>query len=185
MNKLSVLLSTALLLWGSSFPLYAAEEGSGSPFLDFIFKVINFAVLFGVIYYFARKPIAYGLKNSAQNTKQTLQDARESQKHVNTELAAFREKLAQMKEETQTMVVEARQEAEVEKERIIAEGVALAEKMKAQVQVAIEQEYRKAEAELRQWTANETVKLAEERIKEKIDDTHHDNLIKVYLNQLQ
>ena len=57
--------------------------------------------------------------------------------------------------------------------------------MKIQAQVAIEQEYRKAEAELRQWTASETIRLAEAQIKEKIDDARHDNLIKKYLNQLQ
>ena len=185
MKKLAVLLSASMLFLGSNLPSYAAEEVSGSPFPDFIFKVVNFAVLFGLIYYFARKPIANGLKNTAQNAKQTLDDARETQKRVNTELAAFREKMAQMKEDAQSMLEDARQEAEAEKERIIAEGIASAEKMKAQVQVAIEQEYRKAEAELRQWTASETVKLAEAGIKENIDDTHHNKLIKNYLNQLQ
>ena len=33
--------------------------------------------------------------------------------------------------------------------------------------------------------SGETVKLAEAGIKENIDDTHHNNLIKNYLNQLQ
>ena len=181
----SILLSFTILLLGGTFALYGAEEGSGSSFLDFFFKVVNFAVLFGVIYYFARKPIANVLKNSAQNAKQTIEDAREAQKRANTELAAFREKWAQMRDETQTMLEEARQDANAEKERIIAEAVALAEKMKTQAQVAIEQEYRKAEAELRQWTASETIRLAEDQIKEKIDDARHDNLIKKYLNQLQ
>ena len=186
MKKISVPLITALLFFGSVFPLVAAEGGeSASPLLDFIFKVINFAILFGIIYYFAKKPIANGLKNSAQSAKQNLEEAREAQKQAEAELEEFRGKLAQMKQEAQAMVAEARKDAEAEKERIIAEGQQTAERMKAQVRVAVEQEYKKAELEIKQWTAEETVKMAEKLIEEKIEKTHHDHLIKDYLNQLQ
>lgn len=184
MNKLATFLIIVILWVVQTAPLFAAEGGSGSPLLDFIYKFINFAVLFGVIYYFAKKPIANAMKNSATTAKQNLDEARDAQKQVEAELEEFRQKLAQMKEEAQTMVEEAKKEAETEKERIIEEGRRLAEKVKDQARVAIEQEYKKAEAELRRWTAEETVQLAEQQIQERIEASHHENLVKNFLNQL-
>ncbi len=183
MKKIFVLLSTSILFLIEAAPLFAAEGGGAA--LDFVYKVINFSILLGILYYFAKKPIANGLKNSAQTSKENLEEARNAQKEVEAELEAFRGKLAQMKQEAQTMVENAKQEAEAEKERIITEGRALANHIKKQVRVAVEQEYKKAELELRQWTAAETVKMAEKLVQEKIDDSHHENLIKDYLNQLQ
>ena len=183
MKKIFVLLSISILFLIEAAPVFAAEGGGSS--LDFLYKVINFLILLGILYYFAKKPIASGLKNSAQATKQNLDEARKAQQEVEAELEAFRGKLAQMKQEAQTMVENAKKEAEAEKERIITEGQALANRMKEQVRVAVEQEYKKAELELRQWTAEETVKMAEKLVQEKMDDSHHENLIKEYLNQLQ
>ena len=184
MNKLAVFLFTPMLLVVQAAPLFAAEGGSGSPLLDFLFKVINFAVLFGAIYYFAKKPLAHVLQNSATTAKQNLDEAREAQQQVEAELEVLREKLAHMQQEAQTMVEDAKKEATAEKERIIAEGRALAEKMQEQAKAAIAQEYKKAESELRRWTAEETVKLAEQQIKARIDDSHQDHLVKNFLNQL-
>ncbi|MBF0278251.1 MAG: F0F1 ATP synthase subunit B [SAR324 cluster bacterium] len=172
---------TFLFIFGAT-PIFAAE-GSSSP-LDFIYKVINFAILIGLLYYFAKKPVGSGFKSSAESTKQNLDEARKAQKEVEAELEEFRGKLAQMKQEAQTMVENARKEAESEKDRIISEGQELANRMKEQVRIAVEQEYKKAELELRHWTAGETVKLAEKVIQEKINDSHHENLVKDYLNQL-
>lgn len=184
MNKLAAFLLATMLLVVQTTPLFAAEGGSGSPLLDFVFKVINFAVLFGVIYYFAKKPVANLLKNSATTAKQNLDEARDAQKQVEEELEALREKLSKMKQEATTMVETAQEEAQKEKERIIAEGKALAEKMQEQARESIAQEYKKAEAELKRWTAEETVKQAEQQIKTRMDDSHQENLVKNFLNQL-
>ena len=47
--------------------LFAAEsEGGGSPLMDFIWKVVNVAVLGAIIYKFAKKPVGNALSGSAE-----------------------------------------------------------------------------------------------------------------------
>ena len=56
--------------------------------------------------------------------------------------------------------------------------------MRKQAQFSIEQEYRKAEFQLRQWFASESIKLAEENVKQKMTSTRQNKLVKEYLDQL-
>ncbi len=183
MKKASIIFTVFSFLL-SATPLYAAGDSGGSPIMDFIFKVINFAVLVGILYYFAKKPIAAGMRNSAQATKKSLDDVRAAKAQTEKELEEFRKTMENMKQEAQAMVDNAKKEAEAEKARIIEEGEKLAETLKAQVQVAIEQEYRKAELDLKKWTAGETVKIAEKLVKEQVDDKHHQAYVKNFLDQL-
>lgn len=178
------LLTVLFSLLSSSSLLAAEAEGSGSPFLDFIFKVINFSILFGVLYYFARKPVAAALQNSAKTTKTNLDEIREGQEKAKAELEDFKQKLANMKQEASEMIAKAKKEAEEEKERIIAEGEEIAKKLQEQARVSIEQEYRKAEIELKEWTAKQVVSLAEEQIQKDIKRPHYQNLVKNYLDKL-
>ncbi|MBF0290413.1 MAG: hypothetical protein HQM14_21580 [SAR324 cluster bacterium] len=186
MKKVSTILISVTFLFFAAASLYASGDagGSSSPIMDFFFKVINFVALIAILYYFAKKPIALGLKNSAQATKKSLDDVRAAKEQAEKELDTFRQKMESMKQEAQAMVEEAKKEAEKEKERIIEEGKQLAESLKKQVQVAIEQEYRKAELDLKKWTAGETVKMAETLVKEKADDTHHKAYVKNFLDKL-
>lgn len=184
MKKLFILITLSLLfIFSTGVPLYAAEGGEASPF-DFVYKVINFVVLFGLLYYFARKPFSQGLRDSAESTKNELEEARENQKRAEEELNVFRDKLKNMKQEAEQMVLDAKKDAEAEKERIIKEGEEFAEKLKDQVRVSIEQEYNKASLELKKWAAGETVKLAEEKIKQDMKESHQDSLFSNYLNKL-
>ena len=56
--------------------------------------------------------------------------------------------------------------------------------MRKQAQFSIEQEYRKAEFQLRQWFAAESLKLAEENVKQKMTSARQNKLVKEYLDQL-
>ena len=82
------------------------------------------------------------------------------------------------------MLEKARLEAQAEKERILEEGKHEIERMHEQARFSIEQEYRKAEYQLRHWVANESVKLAQEQLKDKMSGIRQNKLIKEYLERL-
>ena len=48
----------------------------------------------------------------------------------------------------------------------------------------MEQERRKAEDDLRNWVAEESVKLAEEKLKKEMNQKHQAKLVKNYMNHL-
>ncbi len=184
MKKINIFFTYLLFISPLFFIAYAAGEDSGSSPLEFVFRVMNFLILVGILYYFAKKPVGAGLKSSAEMAKKNLEEAREAKKQAEAELQGFQEKLSNMKQEAESLVANAQKDAENEKERIIAEAEALANRMKEQAKFSIDQEFRKAELELRQWVAKEAVQIAEEMIKKKIDDNYQEKLVKDYISQL-
>ena len=82
------------------------------------------------------------------------------------------------------MVAQAKQDAEVEKIRMIEEGRAEVQRMTEHAKLVINQEYRKAEQELKEWVANETIWQAEARISEQMNEQQQAQLVQGYLKQL-
>ena len=82
------------------------------------------------------------------------------------------------------MVETAKKEAVIEKELIIEEGRQEIERMKRQASFALEQERRKAEADLRHWVAEESVALAEKELKQDMNQNQQNKLVKKYMDEL-
>ena len=158
--------------------VFAAESGDSSAGLDFLWKVINFVVLIGIIYWFARKPVGSAINASAENAKNQLDEARRAESKAIEEMKKMREKISELENETAAALEKAREEAETEKERILEEGKHEIERMRKQAQFSIEQEYRKAEFQLRQWFAAESLKLADENVKQKMTSARQYKLVK-------
>ena len=166
-------------------PLFAAEsEGGSSPLMDFIWKVVNVAVLGAIIYKFAMKPVGNALSGSAESAKKLVSDARKAEEKLTAELDEMRGKIAGLEKEAEQMVKTAKKDAEIEKERIIEEGRHEIERMKRQASFALEQERRKAEADLRHWIAEESVALAEKEMKQKMNQNQQNKLVKNYMDEL-
>ena len=166
-------------------PLFAAEsEGGSSPLMDFIWKVVNVAVLGAIIYKFAKKPVGNALNSSAESAKKLISDAREAEEKLTAELGEMRGKIAGLEKEAEQMVKTARKDAEIEKERIIEEGRQEIERMKKQASFALEQQRRKVEADLRHWIAEESVALAEKEMKQEMNQNQQNKLVKNYMDEL-
>ena len=165
--------------------LFAAEnDGGGSPLMDFMWKVVNVVVLGAIIYKFAKKPVGNALSSSAKTAKKLIIDAREAEENLTAELDNMRSKIAGLEKEAEQMVKNARKDAQIEKERIIEEGRHEIERMKRQASFALEQESRKAEADLRYWVAEESVKLAEKDLKQEMNQNQQNKLAEKYMDEL-
>lgn len=135
------------------------------PMIEFAYKVLNFAVLLLLLFLFARKPIKSMLKSSVENTKSEMDEAREKAQEAEVKLAEYREKLANMEKSIVSMKEEAIADAEKEKEKIIADAKVFSAKLEDQAQFQVEQSILKAKTEIREFLADEAVKMAEKAIK--------------------
>ncbi len=178
------LASAGLLLATAPFVWAAGAEGGSSP-LDFVWKVVNFAVLVFILYRFGKAPISAALNNSAQQARQNLESAREAEKRADNELVDLRAKVAQLEQEAASMVVRAREEAEAERQRIVELGRTEVEQMAEHAKIALQRERRKAEMELRAWMAEESVKLAEEKMNAQLNGAKQEELMKSFVQQLK
>jgi len=175
---------TVFLIYMNTYLFAAENDGGGSTLMDFIWKVLNVVVLGAIIYKFAKKPLGNALSNSAESAKKLIMDAREAEENLTAELNDMRSKIVGLEKEAEQMVKNAKKDAQIEKERIIEEGRHEIERMKRQASFALEQESRKAEADLRYWVAEESVKLAEKDLKQEMNQNQQNKLADKYMDEL-
>ena len=178
---LSVLIIELLL----NTNVYAASGNSSSPFLDIIWKTINVLILIAIIYKFAKKPLSKALSNNAKSAKQSIDEARATEEKISKNLKEMKVKISNLEQESIEMVKNAKKEAESEQKRIIEEGKKEIQRMTDQANFALKQERIKAEYELKNWIAEESVKLAKEKLKKEMNKNHQKNLVASYVGQLE
>lgn len=180
--------------WAVSAPQFLAagaawaaggEAGQGHPWLDLLYKAINFLVLVAVIYWFARRPVAQGLAGLARATREGFLASRQSTQALQAQMAEQKRKLTALAEDLKRMVEEAKADVEREKQRAQADAHAQAAKIQAAAQLQIEQEVAKARMALRQELADQTLKLAEEVIRQRMNPAEQQRLLADYLKQLE
>ena len=183
-HAIRIITLTVFLIYINTYLFAAENEGGGSPLMDFIWKVVNVVVLGAIIYKFAKKPVGNALSNSAESAKKLIIDAREAEETLTAELNDMRSKIYGLEKEAKQVVKDAKKDAQIEKERIIEEGRREIERMKRQASFALEQESRKAEADLRYWVAEESVKLAEKDLKQEMNQNQQNKLANKYMDEL-
>ena len=170
------------LLW--SAPLWAAGEEGQSSMLDFFWKVVNTIILLAILYYFARKPISSALGKSAEEAKATIEEARQAEQRIEEELIKAREKLEKVEHEAAEMIAKAKVTAEDERQRILEEGEAEVKRITEYARFTIEQEFKKAEYDLRCWVAGVTIDLAEEKLQQRVNADQQKKLIQDFVDEL-
>ncbi len=159
---------------------FAAEGGhggGGAQFKDFLYRLLNFSILVGVMYYLTKKPLANFLANRKESIRRTLQELELKKAEAEKKYEEYQGKLAALDEETKKIIEEYIQEGEREKEKIIEAAKKQAQYIKEQAQFAIRQEVKVAKADLQKEIAEMTVKTAEEILKKNIKKKDHDRLI--------
>lgn len=163
----------------------AAAAHPGNPWLDLLWKAINLAVLVAIIWWAARKPVAKGLADLAQATRDSFQSSRKSAGDMDAAMTEQTRKIAALSQDLARMVGEARADVEREKLRAQQEARAQAEKIGAQAQQQIEQEVAKARTALKRDLAEHMAKLAEELIRQRANPDAQKRLMDDYLKQLE
>jgi F-type H+-transporting ATPase subunit b len=184
----SVLLLLSLFL----LPALALASEAGYVFgtirrdvWDLILRVVNFAVLLGVLVYFVRKPLVGAIRNSIESVRALLKDAEDSRKASEAHMKESEEKLAGVDKEINDLLAAARKEGEAERERILSEASTALEKLKAEAALAIELELKKAQDVLRKEAADAAVSLAEEIIGRNVTPEDQARFVTEYLEKLE
>ncbi len=152
---------------------------------DFLFKCFNFAILLYLLHRFARKPIVSILASVAKKTKETMDSSEIKLNDEKSKLAEYRRKIANIEEEIVEMQEQSSKAIEEEKRKAIAEAEETAKKIERQTQVRIEQDLLQAKMEVRAFLVQESAKLAERLIAEKIDGSEQKKLISAYTDAIK
>lgn len=164
---------------------FAAADGAqhadtGLVLKDFLYRVFNFAILIGGLAYFVAKPLKNALVGRREGIEEQLKSAREAAEHAEQRFAEYDTKLTQATDEIEQIKIDIREEAELEKQRIIGEAEEMAAKIKEDSGKTAEHEIAKARLVLRQEAAELAVELARDMLKDSFSRDDQARLVEEY-----
>ena len=182
-------ISAIVLLASSGFASEGGEGAhhadSGAQLKDLGWRVLNFAVLIGIIVWALKKADVKGSLAARQaDIEKSLKDAEAARDAAEAKLREYSIKLDQASKEIDELHAAIVREGEQEKSRIIAEANAAAEKIVAQAALSAEQETVKARNELRAEAARLAVEIATGKLTGAIQKNDHDRFVGEYLDKV-
>lgn len=158
---------------------------SGAQLKDFGWRVVDFALLVGIVVWALKKANVKGsLADRQQQIEKNLSEARTAREAAEAKLKEYTEKLDKANQEVDALRAAMLKEAEVEKQRIIAEAQAAAAKVAVQAAQAADQEVLKARTELRVEAARLAVELAGGKLGAAVQKADHDRFVQDYLGKV-
>ncbi len=97
----------------------AAEEGGVEPHMGW--RVINFIIFVGLLYYFLRKPISEFFKSRKESIIQEIEEAKRLQEEAEKLLEETKKKLLKLEEEVKNILETFESMAQNEREQILKE----------------------------------------------------------------
>ncbi|HEY6362978.1 MAG TPA: hypothetical protein VIX63_17855 [Vicinamibacterales bacterium] len=174
---------------GEHGPAQAAEHAEGEVHQETIWgpisRLFNSAVLFGVLYYFLRKPIAAYLSSRDGEIRNDLLTAAEMKKTATAQLAELQQKMAALPGELELLKTHGQEEIAAEETRIEQAAAAERERLIEQTRREIGLQLRIAQRELVEHASNLAVGLATDRIKKSITPDDQVRLVDRYLQQVR
>ena len=179
-----------MLAFVYSFILLASGGGEhGGGYMDFynkylnipgfeVWKFLNLAIFTAFIVYVAKKPLSEAFKAKRDAIRAELIKAEEEKKAALARFTAAEAKLASLDNERQLILNKAKAEGDAEAKRIADEAETEVGKLKDQTSGEIVRLTQLAKLDLKRFSAEESIRLAEEKLRGKIDSNADANLVK-------
>jgi F-type H+-transporting ATPase subunit b len=158
-----------------------AQEKSEAEGHELLFKIINFALLAGGLAYILRKPLADFFAARSNSIRKSLEEGRKALEASQAQLQAVEQKLAHLEEEIAAFKASATKEMEAEQQRMKQAAAEEAEKILESARAQIEISVRAAKLDLKSYTAQQAVQLAEELIRQRLDDSTRKRLVSQFV----
>lgn len=153
--------------------------------IHFAFIVINFALFLGLLRYLLKRPLKEFWGNRAEGLRAGITLAQEKRSRAEEAYKKITERVTLIEKEMHALKERMRHNGELEKQRILQNAEAYAERMIDATKRISKQEMAKARYRLRRSVARLTVYLAEEAIRKRMTANDHERLTIDFLNRLE
>ena len=166
--------------------LFAAENTSAANefynnYLNYpgfeAWKFLNLFIFVGVLIYLLNKPLSNAFKTKRETIRQELIRAQAERDAALAKLSQIDAKLANLTAESNQIREQSAREAEAEATRIAAQTKADVEKLRDNARREIEAASAQARRELKRFSADESIKLAEEMLRQKVQGEEASRLV--------
>ena len=186
LNRKAVTLALLMVILTASLAL-ASESGhadGGALLKDFIWRALNFAIMAGILIFFAAKPVKNALKGRTESIAKNLEEAQKAREEAEAKFAEYDEKLNKAEAEIEQIAADLKKEGELERDKIIAAAKEQAEKIKQEAEKSAAFEIARARTELQKEAARLAIDLAEELLKKNMTDKDQSNMVDDYMKKV-
>ncbi|MDZ4165808.1 MAG: ATP synthase F0 subunit B, partial [Smithellaceae bacterium] len=178
----ALFLAAALVLAGFS-PVAAAGEGGEGSFADFGWRVVNFTVLAGLLFYLLAKMIREFFVGRRDAIAKALKDAEAAAEEAQSKYREYSARLAAAEGEIEALSRMIESQGRAERDKILAEANLMAERIKEETKTRMEQGYARARDQLKAEAVNLSLSLAEELLRARITGEDQDKLVRESLER--
>ena len=148
-------------------------------------QLINFGILFGLLFVLLYKPVRRIMDERSARIKQSMEQAESIKEQMAQTQTQVKEQLDTTRKESQAILAQATQMGERLKEEARQEAKQEAEAIVARARTEIERERDTAMADLRDQFVDLAIAAAEKVVSESLDRKKHQRLIEEVLEQAQ
>lgn len=178
---MSRLAAVLVSLWLAPGAAYAATEGG----MTMVWEILNLALLVGVLVYFARKPVLTYLSERRDEIQGNLQGAEQLLQQAEGKLQEWSQRADRLGTEIEEIRAAARKAAQQERDTIVADAEATAERIRASAGSVVDRELRAARESLRGEVADLATDLARKILTEKINDEDRLRLVDEFIHTVE
>lgn len=185
--KTALLASLAALLVLAAGPALAASEGGASPgqIKDFIYRVINFAAFFAILYYFLRKPLPKFFRDRRQAIARNLEYLETQARNLEEQTEILNKQIAGIASERDSILAQYERMGRKEADRIIAEAKSAAENIIQKTEAAMDLEIKSARQALLEEIVRLSTKTATELVQSNINAEDQKRLTAEFMAQVE
>ncbi len=173
----------------------AAAPGGGGGFIDLynqyfnipgfeLWKFLNLAIFLSILTYLLKKPLSEAFKARREQIRSELIKAEAEKQAAMARLEETESKLAQLEAEKNAIIQSAKEEAAAEKKRLAEYAKAEIERLKRQREGDLDRIEKQTYAGLRRFSAEESIRLAEEKLRARIDGDQDARLVKASIHEI-
>lgn len=158
------------------------------PYMNYpgfeVWRFLNLIIFFAIMTYLLKKPLSSAFKAKREVIRADLIQAEEAKQAALAKLTEAEAKLAGLESQKAAVVENARAEARAEQQRIEEEIKADSQRIRGQAESEISRKEAQVRSYLRRFSAEESVRLAEEKIKSLMNAETDSRLVKANIRSI-
>ncbi len=182
-RRLTIMTAAALIVL--ALPALASDDSHESGAGLMIKTALNLALLLGVLVYFARKPVLEYFESRRRAIEEDLAGAAAQLKDAEATFSKWQRRVIDLGSELEQIRTMSRHRAESEREHIISEAEAAAQRIRDNASAAITQELRRARQQLREEAAQLAIDMAAQRLAREVTDADRDRLLNEFIDRVE
>jgi F-type H+-transporting ATPase subunit b len=161
-----------------------ASGGGGEVGGEFIWHSINFLLLLVLLYWLLADKIKKFFVSRREELKESIERAEGDKREAQEKYLEYVDKIEKASGEIDKIAEAIRAQGLAERDKIVAEALKIAEKVREDAKSRMEQEYKEASAKLRKEAVSLSVAMAEEILRRNIKQEDNEAIVQEYIEKV-